>query len=99
MKVIGIDIGGTKTIIGIIDITKGKVIKKISISSKQFQNDKENLKSIVSNTIDIIGKLKINKIGIGVPELIDNKGIIRGDYNFNWLNNQSPADRFTCYLK
>ena len=29
MKVIGIDIGGTKTIIGIIDITKGKVIKKI----------------------------------------------------------------------
>jgi len=93
MKVIGIDIGGTKTIIGIIDITKGKVIKKISISSKQFQNDKENLKSIVSNTIDIIGKLKINKIGIGVPELIDNKGIIRGDYNFNWLN-KNLADNF-----
>ncbi|MBT3777555.1 MAG: ROK family protein [Pelagibacteraceae bacterium] len=98
MKVIGIDIGGTKTIIGIIDITKGKVIKKISISSKQFQNDKENLKSIVSNTIDIIGKLKINKIGIGVPELIDNKGIIRGDYNFNWLN-KNLADNFPKKFK
>lgn len=98
MQVIGIDIGGTKTIIGIIDITKGKVIKKISISSKQFQNDKENLKSIVSNTIDIIGKLKINKIGIGVPELIDNKGIIRGDYNFNWLN-KNLADYFSKKFK
>ncbi|SVB16959.1 uncharacterized protein METZ01_LOCUS169813 [marine metagenome] len=98
MQVIGIDIGGTKTIIGIIDITKGKVIKKISISSKQFQNDKENLKSIVSNTIDIIGKLKINKIGIGVPELIDNKGIIRGDYNFNWLN-KNLADNFPKKFK
>jgi len=98
MKVIGIDIGGTKTIIGIIDIAKGKVIKKISISSKQFQNDKENLKSIVSNTIDIIGKLKINKIGIGVPELIDNKGIIRGDYNFNWLN-KNLADNFPRKFK
>ena len=98
MKAIGIDIGGTKTMIGIIDITKGKVIKKISISSKQFQNDKENLKSIVSNTIDIIGKLKINKIGIGVPELIDNKGIIRGDYNFNWLN-KNLADNFPRKFK
>jgi len=98
MKVIGIDIGGTKTIIAIIDITKGKVIKKISISSKKFQNDKENLKSIVSNTMDIIGKLKINKIGIGVPELIDNKGIIRGDYNFNWLN-KNLADNFPKKFK
>jgi len=98
MKVIGIDIGGTKTIIAIIDITKGKIIKKISISSKKFQNDKENLKSIVSNTMDIIGKFKINKIGIGVPELIDNKGIIRGDYNFNWLN-KNLADNFPKKFK
>ena len=98
MKVIGIDIGGTKTIIGIIDITKGKVIKKILIASKQFQNDKKNLNSIVSNTIDIIGKLKINKIGIGVPELIDNKGIIRGNYNFNWLN-KNLADYFPRKFK
>ena len=98
MQVIGIDIGGTKTIIGIVDITKGKVIKKISISSKQFQNDKENLNSIVSNTMDLIGKLKIKKIGIGVPELIDNKGIIRGDYNFNWLN-KNLADNFPRKFK
>jgi len=28
----------------------------------------------------------IKKIGIGVPELINNKGIIRGTYNFKWYN-------------
>ena len=98
MKVIGIDIGGTKTIIGIVDIKKGKVIKKISIPSKQFKNDKENLKSIVANTIDIIGKLNIKKVGIGVPELIDNKGIIKGDYNFNWLN-KNLANNFPRKFK
>ena len=98
MKVIGIDIGGTKTIIGIVDIKKGKVIKKISIPSKQFKNDKENLKSIVANTLDIIGKLNIKKVGIGVPELIDNKGIIKGDYNFNWLN-KNLANNFPRKFK
>ena len=98
MKVIGIDIGGTKTIIGIVDIKKGKVIKKISIPSKQFKNDKENLKSIVANTVDIIGKLNIKKVGIGVPELIDNKGIIKGDYNFNWLN-KNLANNFPRKFK
>jgi len=34
MKVIGIDIGGTKTIIGIIDITKGKVIKVFPLEER-----------------------------------------------------------------
>ncbi|MBT4645738.1 MAG: ROK family protein, partial [Pelagibacteraceae bacterium] len=37
-------------------------------------------------------------IGIGVPELIDNKGIIRGDYNFNWLN-KNLADNFPKKFK
>ena len=127
MKVIGIDIGGTKTIIGIVDIKKGKVIKKISIPSKQFKNDKENLKSIVANTIDIIGKLNIKKVGIGIlaadcapillydpqkkiigcihsgwkgalNEIIENKGIIKGDYNFNWLN-KNLANNFPRKFK
>ena len=38
MKVIGIDIGGTKTSIGIVDINKGKVISKIVIPSKKFKD-------------------------------------------------------------
>ena len=86
MKVIGIDIGGTKTSIGIVDITKGKVISKIIIPSKKFKSDKKNLNSIIYNTINLIDKKNIKYIGIGVPELIDNKGIIKGNYNFKWNN-------------
>tara|TARA_B100000029_G_scaffold197586_1_gene195719 strand:- start:252 stop:1154 length:903 start_codon:yes stop_codon:yes gene_type:complete len=89
---LGIDIGGTKTSIGIININKGKVIKKIEIKSKTFKNDKKNLLNITKNALDIIRiaqkeySIKINKIGIGVPELINNDGIIKGAFNFKWDN-------------
>lgn len=86
MNIVGIDIGGTKTSIGIIDIKKGLVISKILIPSKQFKNDKKNLNSIISHTLKLIDNQNIEKIGIGVPELINNKGIIKGDYNFDWNN-------------
>jgi len=98
MKVIGIDIGGTKTSIGIVDINKGKVISKIVIPSKKFKDDKKNLKSIIFNTINLIDDNKIKHIGVGVPELINNKGIIKGDYNFKW-NNKNLVNFFPKKFK
>ena len=86
MKVIGIDIGGTKTSIGMVDIRKGRIISKIVIPSKKYKDDKKNLNSIIFNTLNLIDNNKIKHIGIGVPELINNKGVIRGNYNFKWNN-------------
>jgi len=86
MNVVGIDIGGTKTSIGIVDIKKGKVLSKIIIPSKKFKDDKKNLDNIITTTIELIDNKKIKNIGIGVPELINNKGVIKGNYNFNWKN-------------
>ena len=85
-KIIGIDIGGTKTSIGIVDIKSGKILKKISIPSKKYTNDKKNLEFIIDQTLSLVKNSSIKKIGIGVPELINNKGIIRGTYNFKWHN-------------
>ena len=85
-KIIGIDIGGTKASIGIVDIKSGKVLKKISIPSKKNTNDKKNLDFIIDQTLSLAKNSSIKKIGIGVPELINNKGIIRGAYNFKWHN-------------
>ena len=85
-KIIGIDIGGTKTSIGIVDIKSGKILKKISIPSKKNANDKKNLDYIISQTLSLAKNSSIKKIGIGVPELINNKGTIRGAYNFKWHN-------------
>ena len=64
MKVIGIDIGGTKTSIGIVNVQNGKIIKKIIIPSKQNKNDKKNLDNIINHTYNLIGNHKINRIGI-----------------------------------
>ena len=93
MKVIGVDIGGTKTAIGIIDDNNGKVYEKLIIPSKSFGNDKKSLHIIISNILNLSKKNKIKHIGIGVPELINNRGIIKGNYNFNW-NNKNLVNYF-----
>ena len=86
MKTIGVDIGGTKTAIAIIDDKNGKIYKKLLIPSKKYRDDKKNLNTIIKHVLDLSNKNKIKNIGIGVPELINNKGIIKGNYNFNWHN-------------
>ena len=86
MKTIGVDIGGTKTAIGIIDYQTGKISKKLIFPSKSFKNDSKNLNFIIEKTLVLSNANRINHIGIGVPELINNKGVIKGNYNFNWGN-------------
>ena len=86
MKTIGVDIGGTKTVIGIIDDQTGKIVEKSVIPSKKHRDDKKNLNIIIKHILDLSNKNKIKNIGIGVPELINNKGVIKGNYNFNWHN-------------
>jgi len=106
-KFLGIDIGGTKTSFGIIDIKNGKIIKKIEIKSKTFKSDNKNLKNITDNALKIIQfvkeehSIKIKRIGIGVPELINNEGIIKGEFNFKWhnLNFQKHFKKFNIIAK
>ena len=58
-KVIGIDIGGTKTSIGLVDIKLGKILKKIIVPSKKFKNDKKNLDYIVNETLNFSENIKV----------------------------------------
>lgn len=98
MKTIGVDIGGTKTAIGIINDKNGKILEKIIIPSKKYKDDKQNLKIIINHTLDLLHKNNIKHVGIGVPELINNRGIIKGNYNFNW-HNKNLVDFFPKNLK
>ncbi len=98
MKTIGVDIGGTKTAIGIINDINGKILEKIIIPSKKYKDDKQNLKIIINHTLDLLHKNNIKHVGIGVPELINNRGIIKGNYNFNW-HNKNLVDFFPKNLK
>ena len=81
MKTIGVDIGGTKTAIAIVDTIKGSIDSKIVIPSKKYKSDKKNLNLIINTSIELAKVHEVKHIGIGVPELINNKGIIKGDYN------------------
>ena len=93
MKTLGVDIGGTKTAIGIVDIKRGKVIDLHIMPSKKYKNDIKNLKEIVNSAIKIAQQNRVRHIGIGVPELITNDEIIKGNYNFNW-NNKNLKEYF-----
>ena len=93
MITLGIDIGGTKTSIGIVNLRNGKILTKKIIPSKKYKNDNKNLEFIVKTSLELIKDKNIKKIGIGVPELINNNGIIKGNYNFNW-NNRNLANYF-----
>ena len=63
MKTIGIDIGGTKTAIGIIDYKTGKISKKIIFPSKSFKNDAKNLNLIIEKALVLSNANKINEEG------------------------------------
>ena len=93
MITLGIDIGGTKTSIGIVNIKNGIILDKKIIPSKKYKNDNKNFEFIVKTSLELIKGKNIKKIGIGVPELINNKGIVKGNYNFNW-NNRNLANYF-----
>ena len=55
---IGVDIGGTKTSIAVVDINKGKVIINKIIKSKATTNDQQNLNNIILETTNLINEFK-----------------------------------------
>jgi glucokinase len=80
---IGIDIGGTNTVIGLIK-NNGQYLKKLEFptnSTKQFdvyyQTLRKNIDSLFNNNI-------IKGIGIGVPAANSMTGIVENPENFNW---------------
>ena len=54
MITLGIDIGGTKTSIGIVDIRNGIILDNKIIPSKKYTNDNKNLEFIVKTSLELI---------------------------------------------
>jgi len=88
-NVISVDIGGTKTIIALLNLD-GKILKSETFSSEVFQN-KDTLVEILSEKInDFVlhaGKNTLLGISIGVPGVVDKKkGIVSYIPSFNISN-------------
>jgi len=90
---LGIDIGGTKTNIGLVD-AKGTVLtqKKTATSIKSGpQWAEENIQSIIEDTKEVVATLsdnqQIRSIGIGVPGTVNwDLGKVVFAPNLHWRN-------------
>ena len=58
MKTLGVDIGGTKTAIGIVDTKRGKVIDLHIMPSKKYKNDIKNLKKLLTQQLKLLSKIE-----------------------------------------
>lgn len=81
---VGVDLGGTNIKIGIVS-QKGKIIEKISISSKAEGGPEKVIKQIKLGVKEILSKnkKKIRGIGIGSPGVVSvKKGTVENPPNF-----------------
>jgi glucokinase len=84
--VLGIDAGGTKIAAGVVDPAGGGIILRETIATGAARGGA----AVLADTVDLAGRLlaaagrRIVRIGVGVPQLVDNEGRIRSAYNFDW---------------
>jgi glucokinase len=84
--VLGIDVGGTKIAAGVVDPAVGEIVRSETIATGAERGGA----AVLSDAVDLAGRMiaaagrRIVRIGVGVPQLVDNEGRIRSAYNFDW---------------
>ena len=100
--VIGLDLGGTNSVFGIID-REGKVLTTTSIKTQGYQNVESYVEDSVKAVMQIVelvgGMEKIHAMGIGAPGGNYYKGTIEQAANLAWAKGVVPlADMFASRL-
>jgi glucokinase len=86
--VLGIDVGGTKIAAGIVDPATGAILARETIATEASRGGP----AVLADTLALAGRLveaagrRVIRIGVGVPQLVDNTGRIRSAYNFDWTD-------------
>lgn len=89
---IGIDLGGTKILAGIVDKNTGKVLYKVKNKTKKEKGEKKISEKLVETVEELLKEAKIKKgeissIGIGVAGQVDRKkGILISAVNLKCKN-------------
>ena len=84
--VLGIDVGGTKIASGVVDPATGAIVRSETIATGPQRGGA----AVLADTVDLAARLiaaagsRVSRIGVGVPQLVDNDGRIRSAYNFDW---------------
>lgn len=89
MYTIGLDLGGTNSVFGIVDID-GNIIEQSSIHTKGYTNAEEYLNAAMNTLTPIIEKVggiqKIDSMGIGAPNGNIRTGCIEYAANIAWAH-------------
>ncbi len=86
--VLGIDVGGTKIAAGIVDPATGAIVRRETIATGAARGGP----AVLVDTLELARRLveaagrRVIRIGVGVPQLVDNAGRIGSAYNFDWTD-------------
>ncbi|MEM4244612.1 MAG: ROK family protein [Candidatus Nanoarchaeia archaeon] len=84
MKVIGLDIGGTKIKAGLVE--GSRVIKKIEVETKASQG-RDKVVQKITRLVDLLNDKSVKGIGVGFPGMVDvKKGIVIRSPHIKCLN-------------
>ncbi len=97
--VLGIDIGGTNTVFGIVD-ARGQVVASDSIKTKKHNNFDDYVDELHTEVIRLLkandAEDKIHGIGIGAPNANYYTGMITNAPNLPWGANVALADKVSA---
>jgi len=85
---LGIDVGGTKIAAGLVDTATGAILTRETIATLAARGGGAVLDDTVALARRLFGQATrpVERIGVGVPQLVDNAGRVCSAYNFDWTN-------------
>ena len=93
---IGVDVGGTKIAAGLVESDSGRVLVRVQAPTLMHEGGG----AVLRRTGEAIAALRqaardrehpVRGVGLGVPELVSNKGEIASAWNFEWRGIDLPA--------
>ncbi len=86
--VIGIDAGGTKLAVGLVDADEGQILERRETPTERHRGGQAVLEDCLELLSEVSGGRQIAAIGAGVPELVSLEGKIQTAENWDWRDDQ-----------
>lgn len=95
----GVDIGGTNTVVGIVD-EQGRVIDHDSIKSSYFEDAADLVLTIAYTILRMakVNQIKIDSIGVGCPNINPFDGTVENAANMRFKKKVSLKELFSKYF-
>ena len=84
LRVVGIDVGGTKIAAALVDAETGGMVRRLETATGVERGVEAVVADIVTLVHAVAEGEPIAAIGVGLPELVDSEGEIRSDYLLDW---------------